>query len=141
MDPLEALRQIAFLLERAGRADLPRAGLPQGRRRCSPACPRASSSAGRGAGTLEALKGIGDTTAQVVTEALAGEVPGYLARLRGGPGAAAPRRTTRCGRALRGDCHLHSDWSDGGSPIEEMARRRPATSATNGRCSPTTRPG
>jgi putative hydrolase len=24
-------------------------------------------------------------------------------------------------RALRGDCHLHSDWSDGGSPIEEMA--------------------
>ena len=24
--------------------------------------------------------------------------------------------------ALRGDLHLHSDWSDGGSPIEEMAR-------------------
>lgn len=23
---------------------------------------------------------------------------------------------------LRGDCHLHSDWSDGGSPIEEMGR-------------------
>jgi len=23
--------------------------------------------------------------------------------------------------ALRGDCHAHSDWSDGGSPIEEMA--------------------
>src|SRR5204863_10044040 len=23
--------------------------------------------------------------------------------------------------ALRGDCHTHSDWSDGGSPIEEMA--------------------
>ena len=22
--------------------------------------------------------------------------------------------------ALRGDCHLHSNWSDGGSPIEEM---------------------
>jgi putative hydrolase len=22
---------------------------------------------------------------------------------------------------LRGDCHAHSDWSDGGSPIEEMA--------------------
>jgi len=25
-------------------------------------------------------------------------------------------------RALRGDCHVHSDWSDGGSPIEDMAR-------------------
>ena len=24
--------------------------------------------------------------------------------------------------ALRGDCHTHSDWSDGGSPIDEMAR-------------------
>jgi putative hydrolase len=24
--------------------------------------------------------------------------------------------------ALRGDCHLHSDWSDGGSPVEVMAR-------------------
>src|SRR6201999_4034022 len=23
--------------------------------------------------------------------------------------------------ALRGDCHSHSDWSDGGSPIREMA--------------------
>src|SRR6185503_5193663 len=23
--------------------------------------------------------------------------------------------------ALRGDCHTHSDWSDCGSPIEEMA--------------------
>ena len=25
--------------------------------------------------------------------------------------------------ALQGDCHSHSDWSDGGSPIDEMARR------------------
>ena len=24
--------------------------------------------------------------------------------------------------ALRGDCHAHSDWSDGGSPIREMAQ-------------------
>ena len=22
--------------------------------------------------------------------------------------------------ALKGDCHSHSDWSDGGSPIDEM---------------------
>jgi putative hydrolase len=32
-------------------------------------------------------------------------------------GAAADLR-----RALRGDCHTHSTWSDGGSPIDEMAR-------------------
>ena len=24
--------------------------------------------------------------------------------------------------ALRGDCHLHSDWSDGGAPLADMAR-------------------
>src|SRR5690606_32566554 len=24
--------------------------------------------------------------------------------------------------ALRGDCHAHSHWSDGGAPIEQMAR-------------------
>ena len=33
------------------------------------------------AGTLEALKGIGETTAQVITEAAGGAQPGYLARL------------------------------------------------------------
>ncbi|MEU4733394.1 PHP domain-containing protein, partial [Streptomyces sp. NPDC023588] len=32
------------------------------------------------------------------------------------PAAAALRA------ALRGDCHVHSDWSDGGSPIEAMGR-------------------
>ncbi len=25
-------------------------------------------------------------------------------------------------RMLKGDCHTHSDWSDGGSPVHEMAR-------------------
>ncbi|WP_236242109.1 PHP domain-containing protein, partial [Streptomyces sp. CC228A] len=67
--------------------------------------------------------GVGPKTAQVVREALAGEVPGYLRRLEdevareepGGAGAALRE-------ALRGDCHTHSDWSDGGSPIEEMGR-------------------
>ena len=45
--------------------------------------------------------------------------PAYLADLErtAGPleegGRGAPRR-------LRGDLHTHSDWSDGGSPIEEM---------------------
>jgi len=74
------------------------------------------------AGTLDALPGIGKTTAQVVREALAGEVPGYLRKLE----KAAEESSTGAGdvlrAALRGDCHTHSDWSDGGSPIEVMAR-------------------
>ena len=75
-------------------------------------------------GRLESVKGIGPKTAQVVREALADEVPGYLQRLEA---ELRPRRRSRWAAnglraALRGDCHLHSDWSDGGSPIDEMGR-------------------
>ena len=54
-------------------------------------------------------------------QALAGERPSYLARLEKltpnpdeGPGA-------QIRALLKGDCHTHSDWSDGGSPIDVMA--------------------
>ncbi len=69
-------------------------------------------------GTLAALPGIGSTTAQVIAEAAAGRQPGYLTRLLDEQPAPArdPMRD-----ALRGDCHTHSDWSDGGSPPREMA--------------------
>ena len=69
-------------------------------------------------GTLETLPGIGATTAQVIAEAAAGQQPGYLTRLLEGqpPSSRDPVRL-----ALRGDCHTHSDWSDGGSPPREMA--------------------
>ena len=52
---------------------------------------------------------------------MSGEPPSYLAKLE-----AAAQTLTSAGHELRaqpkGDLHLHSDWSDGGSPIEEMAR-------------------
>jgi putative hydrolase len=55
-----------------------------------------------------------------VAECVAGEVPGYLTELEQGAGPlAAGGEDYR--QALRGDLHSHSDWSDGGSPIEEMA--------------------
>jgi putative hydrolase len=74
--------------------------------------------------TLTDLKGIGDKTAAVVLEAHRGEVPAYLrdleessaAELTPLAGDAAALRA-----ALKGDLHAHSDWSDGGSPIREMA--------------------
>jgi putative hydrolase len=83
-------------------------------------------------GTLRQLPGIGEKTAQVVAQSLAGEVPDYLANLEatadapveafGEPGAAAPTAAGVALRhALRGDCHTHSTWSDGGSSIREMA--------------------
>jgi putative hydrolase len=72
-------------------------------------------------GTLHDLAGIGPVTEQVIVEALAGSKPAYLQRLETEtPPIADEALALR--RALRGDCHVHSDWSDGGSPIEDMAR-------------------
>ena len=75
------------------------------------------------AGTLKALKGVGDVTAGVVSAVARGEVPAYLTRLEEADHdslAVEGGETLR--RALRGDLHTHSDWSDGGSPIAEMAQ-------------------
>jgi putative hydrolase len=117
VEPAEALRRIAFELERGGaptyrvqafrRAAQVLDDLPAGEleRRIE-------------TGTLQALKGIGDTTAQVITEAAGGQQPGYLTRLLADQ-PPSPRDGLRA--ALRGDCHTHSDWSDGGSPPREMA--------------------
>ena len=73
------------------------------------------------AGTLTKLDGIGDSTAKVITEALAGEVPHYLAHLEATTEVPITPAGQRYRDALRGDCHLHSTWSDGGAEIAEMA--------------------
>jgi putative hydrolase len=74
------------------------------------------------AGKLQSIDGVGKSTAQVIAEALEGKVPDYLARLQEAPDDIeldAPAGALL--GSLRGDCHSHSDWSDGGSPIAEMA--------------------
>ena len=73
------------------------------------------------AGTLTKLDGIGDSSAKLITEALAGEVPHYLEHLEATTQVPITPEGQRYRDALRGDCHLHSTWSDGGAEIEEMA--------------------
>ena len=72
-------------------------------------------------GRLKSTKGIGDTTFAVISEALGGAVPEYLQRLRGTV-EAEPAVSSSIRTATRGDLHSHSDWSDGTTPFQLMAR-------------------
>lgn len=119
VEPTEALRAIAFLLERANEPAYRVKAFRGAAAAIHPLSPAELSDLGS-RGALKTLKGVGDVTAKVITEALDGEVPGYLAKLESE--ATWPPEGGRALRsALKGDCHVHSDWSDGGSPIREMA--------------------
>jgi putative hydrolase len=72
------------------------------------------------AGSLTDLSGIGPKTATVFEQAVTGRTPDYLIDLEVDP-APDPGQGAELLAQLRGDLHVHSDWSDGGSPIREMA--------------------
>ena len=124
---IAGLRRVAFLLERelaptyrvkafrgaaATLAELPEDAVAQRAER----------------GTLTDLAGIGPKTSTVFEECARGGVPAYLAELESHRGPDAGDGAALLA-TLRGDLHVHSDWSDGGSPIEVMA----ATAAQLGR--------
>jgi len=120
MGPIEALERVAYLQDR---------GLLPSRKTAAflnaaeilKDLPDGELDRRLAAGTVTDLPGIGASTAEVIVQAAAGEVPKRIVDLEAttqiplGDGAAIRG-------ALKGDCHSHSTWSDGGAPVETMAR-------------------
>ncbi len=119
-DPVADLRRIAFLLE-AANEPLYRMRAFRSSAASLEQLPPGEAAERARRGTLRELPGIGEVLERTVTESVRGEEPVYLRRLEATGGQPVAELGAALCEALRGDGHVHSDWSDGGSPIREMA--------------------
>lgn len=117
MDPVAALDEIAYLLEREVASPFKTKAF----RTASAAIAGMPDVAERALdGRLKGTKGIGDTTLEVIRQAAEGRVPEYLEKLRAKQ-APLVQGGEKLRAQLKGDLHCHSEWSDGSTPIELMA--------------------
>ena len=119
LGPYDALRRIAYLLERS-RAGTYRVQAFRGAATTVLETDPAELRSRAASGTLTDLPGIGPATGAVIQQALEGKVPEYLTSLEDKATEPLVAGGLDVRAALRGDLHSHSDWSDGGSPIQEM---------------------
>ncbi|SUA03074.1 PHP family phosphohydrolase, histidinol phosphatase [Mycolicibacterium fortuitum] len=116
MDPVTALRQIAYYKDRA-REDPRRVMAYRNAADTVEALTDAQRERLGASDSWQSLPGVGPKTAKVIAQAWAGREPDTLVELRA---AAQDLGGGDLRAALRGDLHVHSNWSDGSAPIEEM---------------------
>ncbi len=119
MEAIDALERAVYLLDRELAPSSKVRAFQNARRTIEALDPDEVETRAR-AGTLTDLDGIGSSTSRVIIEAINGDTDGYLADLE--------RRTeiplgvgAELRAQLKGDCHSHSTWSDGGAPLRTMA--------------------
>ncbi|MEY8013664.1 PHP domain-containing protein [Mycobacterium servetii] len=116
MDPVVALRQIAYYKDRA-REDSRRVMAYRNAADVVEGLDGAARERHGRADSWQSLPGIGPKTAKVIAQAWSGREPDALVELRS---TANDLGGGKIRTALRGDLHLHSNWSDGSASIDEM---------------------
>lgn len=116
MDPVVALRQIAYYKDRS-RHDPRRVMAYRNAADVIEGLDEATRERHGQANSWQSLPGIGPKTAKVIAQAWSGREPDMLVELRS---AAEDLGGGDIRSALRGDLHVHSNWSDGSAPIAEM---------------------
>lgn len=116
MDPVTALRQIAYYKDRA-REDPRRVMAYRNAADIVESLSDAQRERLGATNSWQSLPGVGPKTAKVIAQAWAGREPDTLVELRE---AAVDLGGGEVRAVLRGDLHVHSNWSDGSAPIEEM---------------------
>lgn len=119
MDATDALNEIAFWLERERAQSFKVQAFRKASAALDGLSPDTIADQAR-SGSLKRRKGIGSTSFEVIKQAVNGETPDYLQKVR-------DRNTTELSAdgaalldALIGDLHTHSEWSDGTTPIQTM---------------------
>lgn len=121
MDPVAALERVAYCLDRV----LTESYRVQAYVKAADtiaALPSGELEQRHADGTLTELPGIGPKTGAIIAQALDGGPIPYLEELEQSTTIAVDPAASALRATLKGDCHTHSTWSDGGATIEAMAR-------------------
>ena len=103
MDAVEALKEIGFWLERELRQTYRVEAFRKAAAAIEHLSPDELERQVRD-GSLKRMKGIGDRTFGIIAEAVAGEVPDYLADLRSAAPSRSPRAARSCGPSCAATC-------------------------------------